>query len=283
MGQYEAFLKDYKNKKVAVIGIGVSNLPLIRLLCSAGAEVTAHDKKSAEALGETAQELEKIGVGLRLGDSYLDEVNGDVIFRTPGLRPDVPALEAARARGAVITSEMEAFFEVCPCPILGITGSDGKTTTTTLSAEMLKAAGKTVYVGGNIGTPLLDKAGEMKESDLCVLELSSFQLMTMRKSPHRAAITNLSQNHLDVHRSYDEYKESKQNIFLHQTSEDWLVLNQDCKESVQMNKKAPGRVLYFSRQNEVADGTYLSPRRMADRHRGRETCRKEQYPYSRRA
>ena len=180
----QEYLNSLKNKTVAVIGIGVSNTPLLRLLLKNGISVTACDKRLREDLGALADELEQGGARLQLGADYLEGLDQDVIFRTPGMRPDVPQLLAARKKGSVITSEMEVFFDVCPCSIIAVTGSDGKTTTTTMIAELLRASGRTVHVGGNIGKPLLAEAGEMDSSDSVVLELSSFQLMTMKKSPH---------------------------------------------------------------------------------------------------
>ena len=251
-----SYLAGLEGKTVAVIGIGVSNTPLIRLLRAHGISVTACDKKSREALGAAAEELEALGVQLKLGEEYLKDLTEDVIFRTPGMRPDVPELLEAMERGSELTSEMEVFFEVCPCRILAVTGSDGKTTTTTLVSELLKAEGKTVHVGGNIGHPLLAEAGEMNESDFAVLELSSFQLMTMCKSAHAAIVTNLSPNHLDVHKDYREYVESKENIFLHQDESGLLVLNADNADDVALAPKAKGKVLWFSRQKELTDGVY---------------------------
>ncbi len=168
------YLEGLRGKKADVIGIGVSNRPLIKLLREAGVSVTARDKAAREKL-DCADELEASGVKLVLGEGYLKDIEGDVIFRSPGIRPDVPEFTEAVRRGATLTSEMEAFFEVCPCPIIAVTGSDGKTTTTTVISEILKNDGKKVWVGGNIGTPLLDKAKEMEPDDYCVLELSSFQ------------------------------------------------------------------------------------------------------------
>lgn len=177
------YMTSLKHKRVAVIGIGVSNTPLIRMLLRADIDVTACDKSERQDLGEIADELESLGAHLQLGEDYLRDLDHDVIFRTPGLRPDIPELEAARANGAEITSEMEVFFQVCPCKIIAVTGSDGKTTTTTIISELLKAAGYNVYVGGNIGKPLLPDAAGMEPGDIAVLELSSFQLMTMKQSP----------------------------------------------------------------------------------------------------
>ncbi len=253
----QEYLRSTAGKRITVIGIGVSNRPLLRLLAGAGARLTARDKKTAEQLGAIVPELRSLGVELVLGEGYLDGLEGDIIFRTPGLRPDHPALLAAKARGAEITSEMEVFFAVCPCMLIAVTGSDGKTTTTTLIAEMLKAAGKTVWLGGNIGTPLLDQAERMRPEDVAVLELSSFQLMSMEQAPHIAVITNLSPNHLDVHKDMDEYVGAKCNIFRRQGPEDVLVLNYDNELTRALAPQAPGRVRFFSRQSRLAQGVCL--------------------------
>lgn len=186
------YMESLRQKTVAVLGIGVSNTPLVQLLLRSGICVTACDKRTREQLGTLADELKQAGCTLRLGPDYLEGLHEDVIFRTPGLRPDVPQLAAAVANGSMLTSEMEEFFRVCPCPIIAVTGSDGKTTTTTIIAELLKAAGNTVWVGGNIGHPLLCDADRMRPQDYAVLELSSFQLMTMDRSPHIAVVTNLA-------------------------------------------------------------------------------------------
>ena len=197
---FEQYLRNLQDKTVAVIGIGVSNQPLIELLLSRGVAVTACDKKDREALGPLAERLEAQGCRMHLGPGYLRDLDQDVIFRTPGMRPDLPELTAAVARGSRLTSEMEVFFSVCPCMKIAVTGSDGKTTTTTIIAELLRKAGKTVHLGGNIGHPLLSETGMMRPGDIAVLELSSFQLMTMDSSPHISVITNLSPNHLDLQR-----------------------------------------------------------------------------------
>ena len=210
----QEYLSSLRGKTAAVLGIGVSNTPLIELLCRNGVQVIACDKKSREDLGERAKQLEALGAHLQLGEGYLDDLRADVVFRTPGMRPDVPALLEAKARGSIVTSEMEIFFEVCPCTIIGVTGSDGKTTTTSIIAEMLRAAGKTVYLGGNIGHPLLCDAEKMQRDDIAVVELSSFQLLDMKRSPHIAVMTNLAPNHLDVHKDMDEYIAAKENIYL---------------------------------------------------------------------
>ena len=251
------YIESLRHKTVAIIGIGVSNTPLLELLLAEGIRVTACDKRSREQMGEQAEHLEQLGCELHLGTDYLKDLDADVIFRTPGLRPDVPEIAACVDRGAVLTSEMEVFFEVCPCTIIAVTGSDGKTTTTTIIAELLKAAGKRVWVGGNIGHPLLCEADGMLATDYAVLELSSFQLMTMKHSPHIAVVTNLAPNHLDVHRDMAEYVAAKENIFRHQSGEDVAVFNADNDITAEQSRRAPGRARLFSRQGEVADGVFL--------------------------
>ena len=251
-------METLRGKTAAVLGIGVSNRPLIDLLCAYGVLVTACDKKTEEELGDTAVELRKKGVKLQLGSGYLDELDADIIFRTPGMRPDVPALERARSKGSIITSEMEVFFEVCPCPIVAVTGSDGKTTTTTLVYTLLKQAGYTCHLGGNIGHPLLADAAQMKPSDYAVVELSSFQLMTMRKSPHIAIVTNLSPNHLDIHKGMEEYVAAKKNIFLHQSSSDRVVFNADNDLTASFVGNAPAATYTFSRKTARTNGVYCT-------------------------
>lgn len=253
----QCYLDSIRNKKVAVFGIGVSNIPLIRMLRAHNIAVTACDKSSREGLGAVAEELEGMGVDLRLGPSYMDGLDADLIFRSPGIRPDMPAFDAAAARGAEITSEMEVFFDVCPCKMIAVTGSDGKTTTTTIVAKLLEAAGFTVHLGGNIGNPLLCETFGMKETDMVVLELSSFQLMRMKKSPFIAVITNLSPNHLDVHKGMDEYVASKKNIFRHQSARDKVVLNGDNELTLDCAAEAKGAVTLFSRCNSMDAGVVL--------------------------
>ena len=256
---FEETLSSLQNKTVAVTGIGVSNRPLIELLLSRGVAVTACDKKDRLALGPLAEELEGKGCRLQLGPDYLKDLTEDIIFRTPGMRPDLPEFTAAVKRGSVLTSEMEIFFEVCPCPIIAVTGSDGKTTTTTIIAELLRAAGRTVYVGGNIGHPLLAETGSITAEDIAVLELSSFQLMTMARSPQIAVITNLAPNHLDVHKDFAEYIAAKENIFTHQKTEDVAVFNADNEITRAQSQKAKGGIYLFSRREAVEQGTYLGP------------------------
>ncbi len=224
---FDKYFTSLRDKQIVVLGLGVSNRPLVRLLLEYGCTVTGCDRTPREKLDEEVLALEAQGCVLKVGDTYLDGLTGDVVFRTPGMHPGNPALEALRQQGAQITSEMDVFFALCPCRILAVTGSDGKTTTTTLISEMLKAAGKTVWLGGNIGTPLLPLCRQMTESDFAVVELSSFQLMDMTHSPHIAVVTNLAPNHLDVHKDMAEYVEAKKTIFRFQSACGRLILNAD--------------------------------------------------------
>ncbi|MBO5322945.1 MAG: UDP-N-acetylmuramoyl-L-alanine--D-glutamate ligase [Oscillospiraceae bacterium] len=247
--QFEEYFSSLKNKKIAVLGLGVSNRPLVRLLLEFGCDVTGCDRTDREKLDDEVLELEQQGCKLRLGEGYLDDLNADVVFRTPGMHPGNPALVALRNEGAEVTSEMEVFFSVCPCTILAVTGSDGKTTTTTLISEMLKAEGKTVWLGGNIGTPLLPLVRQMNPADYAVVELSSFQLMDMTRSPSVAVVTNLSPNHLDVHKDMDEYVDAKKNIFRFQNENGKLILNADNALTAAMIGN--GTTKFFSRQGSA--------------------------------
>ena len=249
MDAFEAYFTSLKDQKIAVLGLGVSNRPLVRLLLEFGCQVTGCDRTPREKLDAEVLELEKLGAKLSLGDGYLDGVEANVLFRTPGMHPGNPAIQALRDRGAKVTSEMEVFFEVCPCTLIAVTGSDGKTTTTTLVSEMLKASGKTVWLGGNIGTPLLPLCRQMKKEDFAVVELSSFQLMDMERSPQRALITNLAPNHLDIHNDMQEYVDAKKNIFRFQSADGMLVLNAD--NAITAGFRGNGETRFFSRRERT--------------------------------
>ncbi|MGI5977433.1 MAG: UDP-N-acetylmuramoyl-L-alanine--D-glutamate ligase [Candidatus Limivicinus sp.] len=254
-------LNDYilslQGKRVAVIGIGVSNKPLIRLLLSYGCDVTACDRRSLAEMGMEGLELINLGAKLRLGESYLDGLDHDVIFRTPGLMPFDPHLAAAKEKGSIITSEMEVFFKVCPCRTIAVTGSDGKTTTSTIIAELLKKAGHKVHLGGNIGHPLLCEVPEMFKSDFAVLELSSFQLHSMECKPDISVITNISPNHLDKHRDYQDYIDAKRSVYLNQDGNDRLVLNFDDEHSDYFKSTARSQISYFSDRAQIKHGVML--------------------------
>lgn len=251
--KFEDFARYIKGKKAAVIGVGISNTPLIRWLVSLDCKVTACDKntsddpvlkKNIEALSDIADKIE-----WSLGERYLSHLNDDfydIVFKTPKMRFETPELAALKAKGSVLTTEMELFMNLCPAPIFAITGSDGKTTTTTLTAEILKKAGYTVWVGGNIGTPLLDKVGQMWSDDMVVLELSSFQLLGMKTPADVAVITNITPNHLDFHKDYDEYIQAKVNVFRNQGPFGKVVLNAGCDLTYEMKDVARARVDLFS-------------------------------------
>ena len=251
---FEQYFTSLRNKHIAVLGLGVSNRPLVRLLLSFGCRVTGCDRTPREKIDAEVLELETLGCDLRLGEGYLDGVEADVVFRTPGMHPGNPAIVTLAQHGAEVTSEMEVFFEVCPCKIIAVTGSDGKTTTTSLIAAMLEAAGKKVWLGGNIGTPLLPVCPEISAEDIAVVELSSFQLMDMRRSPSVALVTNLAPNHLDVHKDMEEYVQAKKNIFRFQKEGDVLILNAD--NAITDSFTGIGITKRFSRQHR-ADGVWL--------------------------
>lgn len=254
---FQSFLKSIKGKNVGVVGIGISNTPVITMLAKAGANVFAYDKNEQQNLGDVANELIDLGVTLVCGKDYLDSLSGDIIIKTPGLRFDHPALVRAKQNGAQITSEMELFFEYCPCKIIAVTGSDGKTTTTSIIYQMLKASGKTVHLGGNIGKPLLPQIDNISADDIVVAELSSFQLHTMQTSADIAVVTNLSPNHLDMHKDMDEYVFAKTNIFSHQDKNGVVVLNYNNRITNGFESIAKGTVLKFGFDSAPdCDGTF---------------------------
>lgn len=257
--EFTEYIDSLKNKRIAVIGAGVSNLPLIDLLCKAGHDVTVCDKRTQVEMGEQGEHLQAQGAKLCLGPAYLEGLSGfDLIFRTPGLLPLNPALKQASDKGVEITSEMEVFFKLCPCKTIAITGSDGKTTTSTVIAELLRASGKTVHLGGNIGHPLLCDIPNMTKDDICVLELSSFQLHSMYCKPDVAVITNVSPNHLDVHPDYADYMNAKKSVYLHQDGDCRLVVNADNEITESFGKEAHSQVYRFSRRGPVARGAYYA-------------------------
>lgn len=251
------FFEKLNGKKIAVCGIGISNTPLIKSFLEKGARVIACDRRSAEQIGPLAKELENEGAELKLGDDYLSDLEVDIIFRTPGMSFNLPELVSARKRGIAVTSEMEVFFDLCPATIFAVTGSDGKTTTTTLIAKMLEAEGKKVFVGGNIGKPLLPEIENITADDFVVAELSSFQLISMRKSPDVAVVTNVAPNHLDIHKDMDEYVEAKKNILLHQNAFSRTVLNRDNEITESFRSFVRGQSLGFSMKRRLNNGAWL--------------------------
>ncbi len=253
----QEFYKQIAGKTVAVCGIGKNNTPVVFQLLKHGANVIACDKRTRKELGKTADELEKSGAVLQLGEHYLSTLNADYILRTPGMKPYLPEFEKARNEGKTVTSEMELFFDCCPAPIYSVTGSDGKTTTTTIIAGLLEKSGKTVHLGGNIGRPLLPIVEEIDAGDVAVAELSSFQLTRMQQSPHVAVVTNIAPNHLDWHTDMQEYIDAKKNLIRFQNESDRAVLNADNEQTAEFSKDCRGEVWFFSRKKAVKRGTYL--------------------------
>lgn len=253
LSEFNAYLSG---RKVAVIGLGVSNLPLIDYLYELKAQVTVFDRTEVKDLDrKIVRKITNYGMGMSFGENYLEDLVGfDLIFRSPSCLPTNPYLMAEAQRGAIITTEIEMVIELSPCKIIGVTGSDGKTTTTTLISEILKAKEYHVFLGGNIGTPLFTKIGEMTPEDIVVLELSSFQLMDMKISPDVAVITNITPNHLDKHESMEEYIEAKKNIFKYQDENGLLVLNYDNEITRDFEKEAPGKVMFFSSKSKLPNG-----------------------------
>lgn len=245
------YFNNQKGKNIAFCGLGRSNLPLIEMYKKFGANVIACDKRNFEQLGDIAGNLKNSGVELSLGESYLDDLKVDVLFRTPGMNYNMPKLKELRDKGVLVTSEMEVFFEICPCKIIAVTGSDGKTTTTTIISEFLKAEGKNVHLGGNIGKPLLPEIFDIKPDDYAVVELSSFQLISMSKSPDVSVVTNITPNHLDVHKDMQEYIDAKRNIVKYQGKDSVTVLNYSNEITRGFAKNIPSEVRYFNKENSI--------------------------------
>ena len=258
------FNQYLKNRKVAVIGLGVSNIPLIEYLHSYKANVTIFDNKEIDNIDKSLMDtIVSYGMEFHLGSNNLSHLKGfDIIFRSPSCLPSKKELEAEAKRGAIITTEVEMVIELCPGKVIGVTGSDGKTTTTTLINEILKEGNYKTYLGGNIGTPLFTKIGEMTPEDIVVLELSSFQLMGMKVSPQVSVITNISPNHLDIHNSMEEYVASKMNIFLNQDENSKIVLNSDNSFTEQLISKAKGTIEFFSSHSKLEKGYIVDDKKI---------------------
>ena len=245
------FNKDLENKNVLVLGIGVSNLPLLDYLYEYKANISIRDKKKLDELSDEVREkINKYNIECVLGDSYLDDLNDyDIIFRSPSILPNIKPLEVAKNNGVIVTTEIEQVIKLAPCKVIGITGSKGKTTTTTILSTILEKLNYNVYVGGNIGTPLFNKIKDMNKEDIIVLEMSSFQLMNMEVSPNISIVTNISPDHLDIHKDYQEYINAKKYIYLNQNKDDILVLNEEDDIVKDMYKDSIGEVRYFGSIN----------------------------------
>lgn len=255
-GKLIEFNTYLKGRSVALIGLGISNIPLIDYLHGVGAIVTIFERKQAEYIDRyVIDKIVNYGMECYFGEDYLDELDEfDIIFRSPSLLPTDNDLMREARRGAIITTEVEMFIELCPCKVIGVTGSDGKTTTATLIYEILKKAGYNCYLGGNNGNPLFTKIYDIKPDDIVVLELSSFQLMNMKISPNISVITSISDTHIKIHSSFEEYVNSIKNVFANQTTEDTLILNYDCEITRDLAIEAPGNVIFYSSKNKIPNG-----------------------------
>ena len=252
----EKFEKNIKNKKIAVIGIGVSNIPLIDYLFEKGAVVTIFDDREEEKISkDIIEKIKKYNFNCFFGKRNLDNLHGfEIIFRSPSCLPTKTELVIEKERGAIVTTEIEQLIKMAPCKVIGVTGSDGKTTTTSLIYAILKDGGYNCFLGGNIGIPLFTEIKNMTPNDVVVLELSSFQLMNMEISPNISVITNIAPNHLDIHKSYEEYIDSKKNIFKYQKNNDILVLNYDNEITNKFVEEAKGKVVFFSSKSKLNNG-----------------------------
>ncbi len=251
------FFNDIKGKKIAFCGLGVSNLPLVKLFAEKGMDILACDKVDENNVSNEILNLKNLGVKLKLGKDYLKDLNVDIIFRSPGINFLHPELQKARQNGTIVTSEMEVFFDLCPCKIIAVTGSDGKTTTSTIISKILERSGKKVHLGGNIGTPLLPTIEKINKNDIAVVELSSFQLMSMRSGPDIAVVTNIGPNHLDVHKDMNEYISAKKNIFVHQNAFSKTILNFDNKITKDFYGECRGKTIFFSASKELNCGAFI--------------------------
>lgn len=252
----EEFNEYIRFRKVAVIGLGVSNMPLLEYLYEKKAQVTVFDERTMDEIpSETINKINTYEFSYSFGKNCLEKLNGfNIIFRSPSCLPTRTELQKEAERGAIVTTEVEMLMEMCPCKIVGVTGSDGKTTTTSLINAILKKAGYKTFLGGNIGTPLFTKLPEMEPNDIVVLELSSFQLMNMHISPDIAVITNITPNHLNIHKDYQEYIDAKKCIFKNQNEKGILILNYDNDITRECAKEANGNVVFFSSKVKLDNG-----------------------------
>ena len=251
-----SFNNEIKGKKVAIIGLGVSNIPLIDYFNDLQCSISVFDNREQSQIDkELIAKLKKNNVNYYLGKNSLEKmVDFNYIFRSPSCRPDTPEILKEIENGAILTSEIEKVIELTPSKVIGVTGSDGKTTTTSIIYEIMKKSGHKCYLGGNIGIPLFTQIRDMRPDDYIILELSSFQLMNMNISPDIAVVTNISPNHLNVHKDYQEYIDSKKNIFLHQNENGRLVINYDNSITKEFKNEANGKVIYFSHKELLDDG-----------------------------
>lgn len=249
----EEFNKFLDGKKVAIIGMGVSNVPLLDYFYDKNAKVTVFDKRNLS--DEIMEKINKYRYEVEIGEYNLSRLNGfDIVFRSPSVLPTREELVTAANKGAIITSEIEMVLKLAPCKIIGVTGTEGKTTTTSIIYEILKSSGKNCFLGGNIGKPIFTEIKNMKPEDIVVLELSSFQLMEMKVSPDISVVTNMYPDHLNIHSSYEEYQQAKKNIFLHQNENGVVILNYDNEITRKFADEVKSNLVYFSSLQKLKNG-----------------------------
>ena len=249
----EEFNNFLDGKQVAIIGMGVSNIPLLDYFYDKNAKVTVF---STNALSdEIMAKINKYRYEVELGEDNLSRLKGfDIIFRSPSALPTKHEFQSAVKKGAILTSEIEMVLKLAPCKMIGVTGTEGKTTTTSLIYEICKKAGYNCFLGGNIGKPIFTKINQMKPEDIVILELSSFQLMGMTVSPNIAVVTNIFPDHLNVHKSYEEYQDAKKSIFRNQTEEGIVILNKDNEITEKFADEVKGKTIFFSSTKKLKNG-----------------------------
>lgn len=250
-------MEECRGQKISIIGLGREGMALARFLAQQGANVTVSDLKSREELAENIEGLSEFLIRFELGEHPQSLLDADVIYVSPGVSQDIPLLMEARKKGIPISSETRLVFSLCRAPIIGITGSSGKTTTVTLVGQILERAGRETWVGGNIGSPLIEHVEEMGPEAIVVTELSSFQLENLDRSPHIACVLNITPNHLDRHNSMEAYRDAKSNILRYQGEDDYTILNRDDPLSYALLPQCRGQILLFSRQEEVEKGAFV--------------------------
>lgn len=252
----QEFNQYLKNRKVAILGLDISHLPLISYMNQIGAVVTVFDDRTIEELPRQSSEtLGRYQMESFIGKDNLSHLeNFDIIFRLPSILPTKEELQAETNRGAIVTSEIEMFMEMCPCKMIGVTGSDGKTTTATMISEILKAGEYRCHLIDNSKGNLFNKLSEIEENDICILELSSLQLMEMNVSPDIAVVTNISQDNPKEFSDFDEYINAKRRIFREQNEQGILILNYDNEYARRFAHEAIGKVIFFSSKEKLDNG-----------------------------
>ena len=252
----EEFNKFIFGKQIAIIGMGVSNIPLLDYFYEKGSKVTVFDNKELKDIDKNILgKIEQYNFNYFFGNDNLKNLkNFDIIFRSPSAMPFIKEIEEEVERGAILTTEIEMVLKLAPCKVIGITGTEGKTTTTSITYEIIKQAGYTCFLGGNIGKPIFTQIKDIRPEDIVILELSSFQLMNMDISPNISLITNVYPDHLNIHRSYEEYQDAKKNIFKYQKDDELIVLNYDNEITKSFKKDANSKVVFFSSKEKLQDG-----------------------------